>query len=150
MRYEKRRIIALVSVGALALALGACSKKEGGGGSTPCDDTTMVCVTEKDFVITASPASGAAGTNEFSITNSGPNEHELVIVKTELAADALPVTNSVVDESSGDLKVVAEREDINAGTTASLNASLEAGSYALICNLPGHYKAGMHAAFSVE
>ena len=31
----------------------------------------------------------------------------------------------------------------------SLDVSLKAGSYVIICNLPGHYASGMHTAFTV-
>jgi uncharacterized cupredoxin-like copper-binding protein len=30
-----------------------------------------------------------------------------------------------------------------------LALDLEAGPYVLICNVPGHYESGMHAAFEV-
>jgi len=28
--------------------------------------------------------------------------------------------------------------------------TLDAGSYVLICNLPGHYRQGMHSSFTVS
>jgi uncharacterized cupredoxin-like copper-binding protein len=48
------------------------------------------------------------------------------------------------------LEVVDEVEDIAPGTSAPLNLTLDPGSYAVICNLPGHYANGMHTTFTVE
>jgi len=31
-----------------------------------------------------------------------------------------------------------------------LTVTLDAGQYQLVCNLPGHYQAGMHTTFIVE
>lgn len=47
------------------------------------------------------------------------------------------------------LNVVDEQEDIAPSTTGVLETNLDAGSYVIICNLPGHYDQGMHAAFTV-
>ena len=44
---------------------------------------------------------------------------------------------------------VDEVEDIAVGATESLTLTLEAGNYVVICNIPGHYLAGMHAALTV-
>ena len=45
---------------------------------------------------------------------------------------------------------VGETGDLAAGASKSLTLSLPAGHYALICNLPGHYKAGQHTDFTVK
>jgi uncharacterized cupredoxin-like copper-binding protein len=63
-------------------------------------------------------------------------------------ANALPLDGDTAraDEM---LEVIDEVEDIAPGTSASLNLSLDAGPYAVLCNLPGHYANGMHATFTV-
>jgi len=33
--------------------------------------------------------------------------------------------------------------------TVTFTVDLEAGTYQLVCNLPGHYEAGMHTVFTV-
>ena len=70
-----------------------------------------------------------------------------MIIRTDDAPDALPVENGLIPEDQIDL--VDEAEDIAPGTNTSLSVNLEAGSYVLVCNLPTHYGAGMHAAFTV-
>ena len=67
--------------------------------------------------------------------------------KTDLAEDALPVDGSTVTEDTLDL--VDEAEDIAPGVGTSLTVDLEPGSYVVICNIEGHYDAGMHAALTV-
>lgn len=126
----------------LAIAATSC----GGSGSAG-SATGDVTVTMKDFSITTSAASFPAGDITFGIQNDGPSAHEFVILRTDDAPDALPVENGEIPEDQVDL--VDEAEDIAPGTGTSLGANLTAGSYVLVCNLPSHYAAGMHAAFTV-
>ena len=44
---------------------------------------------------------------------------------------------------------LALRIQVGQGQGADLALKLPAGHYMLICNLPGHYKVGMHTAFTV-
>ena len=129
-------------VGALAIAATSCGGSGSAGTSTGDIDVTM-----KDFSLTTSAASFPAGDMTFGIHNAGPSAHEFVIVRTDSAPDALPVANGVIPEDQIDL--VDEAEDIAPGTDTSLDVNLSAGSYVLVCNLPAHYGAGMHAAFTV-
>jgi uncharacterized cupredoxin-like copper-binding protein len=64
------------------------------------------------------------------------------------AADALPTEhNEVKEHAAGQL--VDEAENIKPGRTAKLTVRLKPGRYILLCNLRGHYRGGMHAAFRV-
>lgn len=40
--------------------------------------------------------------------------------------------------------------DMEAGASKTLTLKLDKGRYALICNIPGHYAAGMFADFTVS
>jgi uncharacterized cupredoxin-like copper-binding protein len=84
----------------------------------------------------------------FNISNEGPSTHEFVIIKSDDAPDALPTKDGEVEEDK--LDAVDEQEDIAPGTTAELTTELEAGSYVIICNITGHYEAGMRTAFTVD
>jgi uncharacterized cupredoxin-like copper-binding protein len=115
-----------------------------GGGSA-------VDVTEKDFAVAVSPSSAQSGDITFNINNEGPSTHEFVIFKTDLAPDALPTNDDgTVDEEGKGVEHIDEVEDIASGSEATLDVNLEPGSYVFICNLPGHYQAGMHTAFTVS
>ncbi len=70
---------------------------------------------------------------------------------TDLAPDALPLgPDGNVDENGAGVEHVTEQADFPAGNTKTLDANLPAGSYVVICNLPGHYKQGMRQAFTVR
>src|SRR3954462_8835606 len=135
-------VSAMVLLGTVACSTPSSSSSA--GGST----TGGVSATEKDFSIDLASTSAPAGSVTFNISNEGPSTHEFVVIKTDDAPDALPTKNGVVDEDK--VKPVDEQEDIAPGTTATLTTNLDAGSYVIICNLPGHYEAGMHAAFTVS
>ncbi|MBI3649110.1 MAG: hypothetical protein HY240_10245 [Actinobacteria bacterium] len=104
--------------------------------------------TVKDFSIDLASANASTGEVTFAITNEGPSMHEFVVIKTDLAPDALPTQGVEVTEDS--LDGIGEAEDIEPGTTASLSLNLAPGSYVVICNIPGHYGQGMTAGFTVS
>jgi len=135
---------AVALLGAVACSSSSSSTASSAGGS----DTGGVSATEKDFSIDLATSSAPAGSVTFNISNEGPSAHEFVIIKTDDAADALPTKDGEVEEDK--LDAVDEQEDIAPSTTATLTTDLEAGSYVIICNVTGHYEAGMHTAFTVN
>jgi uncharacterized cupredoxin-like copper-binding protein len=134
------------TLAAALLIATACSGSPGTAATGVPGDGTIV-TTEKDFGIALEETSTPAGSTTFDITNDGPSTHEFVVFKTDLAEDALPVDGSTVTEETLDL--VDEAEDIAPGVGTSLTVDLEPGSYVVICNIEGHYGAGMHAALTV-
>ncbi len=135
------RIRSAVLAAVLAIVATSCGGSGSGGA------TGDVIVTMKDFSLDATPVTFAAGDISFGIQNDGPSVHEFVVLRSDDASDALPVENGLIPEDQIDL--VDEVEDIAPGTNTSLDVNLEPGSYVLVCNLPAHYEAGMHAAFTV-
>jgi uncharacterized cupredoxin-like copper-binding protein len=91
-----------------------------------------------------------AGKLTFEVSNSLRGmSHEMVVLKTELAEDKLPMkADGRVDEAS--LKKVGEVEDVKFGKKKTITLKLNPGRYVLICNIPNHYKNGMHATLTVE
>jgi uncharacterized cupredoxin-like copper-binding protein len=129
----------LVLVAAVALVIPACSSDSGGIG-----------VTESDFKVEPGESSAPAGELTFDITNDAEQTHEFVIFKTDLAPDALPTNaDGDVDEEGEGVTHIDELEDITGGSTKSLTVTLDAGNYVFVCNLPGHYRQGMHTSFTV-
>ncbi len=124
---------------------GAATSEAAGGD----EHTDTIEVTLSDFAIalSESEAHGDAPI-EFVIVNEGPSPHDFVVLETDLAADALPVEGGAVDEDQ--VNVFGRVEQFNAGETQKGAFSLDAGSYVLICNIPGHYQLGMAVAFTVE
>ena len=97
------------------------------------------------------PAVSAAATSSsitFRVANDGAIPHEFAVVRSNLAADALPQGAGVVDESQ--VEVVGRVDQWPGGETRDATFTLTPGGYILICNLPGHYQLGMTAAFTVQ
>jgi uncharacterized cupredoxin-like copper-binding protein len=109
-----------------------------------------VTVTIRDDAIALSESSIAAGELTFEGTNDGTMTHEFEILRVPdgVDADALPQDGTTVPADDL-LEPVDEVEDIAPGTSATLSLDLEPGTYAVICNLPGHYANGMHTTFTV-
>lgn len=140
MRHVRHRLVAVALVGIVALAP-ACS----GSG----DGTVDVGMDEFSFSMSSSVA---AGDVTFSATNEGTSVHEMKVFTVPDGADAtsLPVTGGVADVDGAGLELVGGVENVAPSATADLSVTLEAGDYALICNLAGHYAAGMVTPFEVR
>ena len=93
-----------------------------------------------------------AGNYVFVDRNQGPSAHELVMWKTNDADNRLPVGSDhrVNEESSALDNVLDSGSSLQAGETRLLTVSLDPGHYVLVCNLPGHFMAGMHVDITVD
>ena len=134
----------------LALFAAACGGGDDGDQGTPTGSgATTVNVELKDFAITPEVSSATPGEVTFSATNAGPSEHELVVIKTDMAPDQLPVEGGAAEESGTDLEAIGEIGEFASGGTETATFDLAAGNYVLICNVPGHYQSGMAVGFEV-
>ncbi len=156
VRRCKAGLVAFATVGQLALG---CTANSGASSAPPSSAPassvasgggTSVAATETEYAIDLGATSVPAGDVTFQIRNAGTIEHEFVVVKTDLAADKLPMGEGEVDEDSPQLGAVDEVEDIEPGATPTLTVSLPAGHYVVFCNIPGHYQLGMHADFTTS
>ncbi|MDQ1457193.1 MAG: hypothetical protein QOH28_2813 [Actinomycetota bacterium] len=111
-----------------------------------------ITATESDFTIQLSASRASAGPISLVVRNRGPSAHELVVFRTTLALGALPIgSDGNVNEDSTKLEKVADSgTNIPPGQSRTLYVILAPGSYVFICNLPGHYRLGMHAALVVQ
>jgi len=134
----RRLIVILVAVLAVASACG-------GGTSEPTEQPTL-SVALTDFAIAADPGTVKAGRVVFAIRNRAAMTHELIVIRTDLAPDALPIEGGKAKED-GKVGGVA---NIAAGVSRKLTLDLTPGRYVLICNVPGHYQLGMRVALTVE
>jgi uncharacterized cupredoxin-like copper-binding protein len=82
----------------------------------------------------------------FKIAPSTKSVRAGNVIKTRLKAADLPVRNAIADQKG----MVAELGDIQPNQTRRLTVKLKRGHYALICNVTGHYAAGMHTDFTVR
>jgi uncharacterized cupredoxin-like copper-binding protein len=97
-----------------------------------------VKVTLNEFNVLPGTQAAPAGKVTFNVTNSGKATHEFVVVKTAKPAGSLASHNGEASETGN----VGEIGGVKAGTSKKLMLKLAAGHYALLCSLPGHYRAG--------
>jgi uncharacterized cupredoxin-like copper-binding protein len=100
----------------------------------------VVNVTERDFTIHV-PARIPAGDVRLVVHNHGPDQHELIVVRTTAAHLPLRSDAATVDEDSP--------EPLTLGSARELDLHLRPGSYEVFCNMAGHYLGGMSATFTV-
>jgi uncharacterized cupredoxin-like copper-binding protein len=111
-----------------------------------------VVVTLSDYRISG-PTSVPAGKYEFVVKNKGTVPHELVMFETKDAANALPLRKdgSVDEESDALTSALDSGSSLDPGETRVLFADLTApGHYAMVCNLPAHYRLGMKLDLTVS
>ena len=139
MRTVAGTFVGLVAMIALAAGCGGEGGGDGGG-------TVVVAMGKpSEYAMTPEPVEISAGTVTFEVKNEGTLVHEMVVIKTDKGAANLG-TDGEADETGA----VDEVADLPAGESKTLELDLKAGKYALVCNLPGHYAAGMYADFTVK
>ena len=104
-----------------AAATAAASNAPSGGPGT------TINATEKDFAIALDNSSVPAGAVTFKITNQGPSPHNISIKEMNKASD-----------------------NIDSGKTGQFTINLPAGTYTVICSIPGHEQLGMHTMLTVK
>lgn len=145
----------------LFAACGGDDDDDDDGGSTPTPTATAtsagggserVAVTLSEFEIESAAADVSAGEITFTVDNAGSLEHEVVVVRTDLAFDGQPVESALVplDDAGFDGVVEGDTDPFSPGDERELTVTLEAGRYVLLCNVAGHYELGMRIAFTVN
>jgi len=127
-----------------ALALSGCAVD----GSQKAAGQPSVNVNERDFHISA-PRRLPAGDVNLSVTNHGPDAHELIVVRERghrlpIRSDGITVNEEkVASDEAGAL------EPADPGVRR-LKLDLRPGTYVFFCNMAGHYKAGMRRTVVVR
>jgi uncharacterized cupredoxin-like copper-binding protein len=138
-----RRSLALAAVIASAALLSAC------GAESQSSAGTTITVTMTDKEIALSESSVSAGPVTFAIVNKGTTIHSLVILRSDIAHDKMPLDPkdpSKVQETGS----IAVTGQLVVGASMRMSRQLTAGQYVLVCNEPAHYAVGMHTALVVR
>ncbi len=142
---RRRRIaaaVALVVTGALLVGAGAAWTASDQAAAKK--RTVML----DEWSVTPNKKKVKRGKVTFTVTNDGNFKHNFVIVRTNKPPGKLPRKKSGLQAKE---KVrVGKLKPFNAGKTRKLTVKLAKGNYVLLCNLPGHYEAGMFTAFKVK
>lgn len=138
----RKLTLAIVAIAAVVVSIGALTA--GAVTSKP-----LVAVQVDEFSVFPGTQGAPKGKVRFVVTNIGKVEHEFVVIKSSkpagnlLGGDHGPTR---ADESGA----VGEIGSLPSGKSKTLSLTLKTGHYALICNLPGHYKTGQFADFYVR
>jgi uncharacterized cupredoxin-like copper-binding protein len=91
-----------------------------------------------------------AGEVTFDVTNwSRSLVHEMLVVSVDNADAPLPYDYDKQRVVEDQIKSLGETDEMEPNATKSLTLDLAAGTYLLICNVPGHYGAGMQTVLTV-
>ena len=150
-----KALLATAAVSALLLA--ACGTA-GGTGTTKVDATNpstvntsaaTVNATLTDSKIMLDKVAVPSGKITFLVSNAGTMTHEVVVLKTDVAADKIAPDPDEPGKMSEDGSQ-GESGDLDPTQKATFTLDLQPGNYVLICNQPAHYLLGMHIAFVVK
>ena len=99
----------------------------------------------------AVPSTVPAGEVTFTATNRSTDTiHEMILIKVTDPKKPLPylaADNKIDEDAAGHLGEVSELDPSKSG---SLTMKLDPGTYMLLCNIPGHYMAGMWTTITVK
>jgi hypothetical protein len=139
-------LVLVLVLGALAVPLTVDRQDE------PTPRGTPVNVLLEDFQVERDVAIVPAGTVSLRIRNQGPTSHELIVVRSDLAPDKLPLQSDglTVNEDGRGVKLLEEVEGLDIDDRNTMVLDLTPGNYVMYCNLEGHYLGGMYAALTVR
>lgn len=107
--------------------------------------TAKVSLGTPDEMSITAPSSVKAGKVSFEVTNEGASPHEFVLLKTETKAADLPTDGAKAKETG----LVDRTAQLQPGDEATVDVDLKPGHYVILCNVPGHYQAGMRQDLTV-
>jgi uncharacterized cupredoxin-like copper-binding protein len=99
----------------------------------------------------AAPTTIKAGSVILEAGNFGTIQHELLVFRSDLAPSQYPLdaNGNIVEDGAG-ITLVSDADNIDPGGTQSRTVDLtQPGTYLFVCNIPGHFKAGMYSAITV-
>ena len=139
-RFPIRQLLLAV---ALATATLAFLGRGGGEHAAPAKAT----ITLSEWSIGLDRSSVPAGGVTFAIRNAGQAIHQLAVVKTDLAADALARAPRPTEQPlRGEPQLIGTTAKVGGGASREVTFDLRAGRYVLLCLEPGHDQSGMHVA----
>ena len=133
-------ILAAIFVGGAALAVHARALPA---------RSPQLRITERDFHISA-PKHIASGNVTVTVTNKGPDDHELIIVRATTARLPLRTDGLTANEEKLTPIIALSLEPATRGSVRTAHVQLRPGRYVLFCNMAGHFMAGMRTTLVVR
>ena len=98
----------------------------------------------------ANVTSVKAGKVTFDVTNlSRSIVHEMIVVAVENPNAPLPYDYNTGQIPEKQVKMLGETSEMEPNAEKTITLDLKPGAYLLICNVPGHYQAGMWTPLTV-
>lgn len=98
----------------------------------------------------ANVTSVKAGKITFDVTNlSRSIVHEMIVVAVENPNAPLPYDYNTGQIPEKQVKMLGETSEMEPNAEKTITLDLKPGAYLLICNVPGHYAAGMWTPLTV-
>ena len=114
------------------------------------DVTATIEVEMADFEFIPKDADGPAGIDEVVTPNIGAVAHELMLYKTDVDPGSLTVDPEDDKADTAPLGELLFEAFAEPGETDSKIADLGPGTYAMVCNIAGHYAAGMWGSLTIK
>jgi len=130
--------ISVVLVLLLVSPVAACGDDDGGGG----DGSFSVAL--DDFSFAPGTVSASAGSEvTVNVSNIGGIQHSWVLLN---AGDEVSTTAEITDD-----RILASTADLDPGQSDTVTFTAPAaGTYQIVCHIPGHTEAGMVGTLQVD
>jgi uncharacterized cupredoxin-like copper-binding protein len=103
-----------------------------------------------DMAIKLDQSSVKSGKVTFDVTNEAMSEnHEMVLIRLKNKNQTLPFLKDKHRVDENQVMSLGEVADLKPGDRGTLTATLKPSAYELMCNVKGHYEAGMHTVLTV-
>ena len=148
--------LALLAVPLLAASVAACGNTSHAQSPPKTKTTTTaaataaggpIAVSLDEWKVAPSATTAEAGAVTLDVTNAGKLPHEMVVLKTATPAAKLASDGTPRLKETGHVGEVAE---LKPGASGKTTIDLAPGHYVLVCNLPGHWTAGMRTDLTVR
>lgn len=143
-------LTAVLAVVPVIAGCGASSTTSGTSANSPAKTgPPNVSLTEWKLAV---PASWAAKSTTFQITNTGSIQHELLVFKSDLSASKYPTDAAgAIQEDGPGITKISDGENLESGTSQARAVDLtKPGRYLFVCNLPTHFQQGMYTEVTVS
>ena len=142
-------VLGFAMVGSVVTGCGSDEDDSKGGYSKNALADGVVSGHVKEWEVMLEADEVPAGEVTFEIENQGTIQHEFLVVKTDVDLGQIPVEDGRFSEEQESILMVDEIPEYANGTTEQLTVMLEPGVYQLVCNISGHYEAGMYTKLTV-
>ena len=150
------RVLAVLATGTLVLAGCGADPSDGASGGVrngaagAAEPQNKITGSVGEWFVDVSATRAYAGDVMFAVTNYGTTQHEFLVVKTDIEPGKITLgDDNRFDEELDGIEVIDEIAEFEVNTTGMLKVALDPGAYQLLCNIAGHYSAGMYTGFEV-